>query len=143
MALKTANRFERKMLTFCDSINSKRNNCQKIFTRSFVYLNKQNSVKLLYSDPNTFHKPKILVSKQAYLKQILMFNFQKFQTVYQIFNNRFRLLKTLQHLRFRESYLSLKINVLHSAFIQIVPTKTFFHSFHHFFQLTGSFATCQ
>lgn len=63
MAPKTANRFERKMLTFCDSINSKRNNCQEIFTWSFVYLNKQNSVKLFYSDPNTFNNTKVLVSK--------------------------------------------------------------------------------
>lgn len=63
MVPKTADRFERKMLTFCDSINGKRNNCQKIFTWSFVYLNKQNSVKLLYFDLNISNKTKTLVSK--------------------------------------------------------------------------------
>lgn len=63
MVPKTANRFEKKMLTFCDSINSKRNNCQEIFTWSFVYLNKQNSVTLLYTDLNISNKMKILVSK--------------------------------------------------------------------------------
>lgn len=63
MAPKTANRFERKMLTFCDSTNSKRNNCQEILTWSFIYLNKKNSIKVLYYDLNTFNKTKILVPK--------------------------------------------------------------------------------
>lgn len=66
-APQTANRFEKKMLTFCDSINSKRNNCQEIFTRSFIYLSKKNSFKLLYSDFNIFNETKIVVSKQGYL----------------------------------------------------------------------------
>lgn len=64
-APKAVNRLEKNMLTFSDSINSKRNNCQQVFTRSFVYLNKRSSVKLLHSEINILNEIRLLVSKQA------------------------------------------------------------------------------